>query len=170
MTKQQASAEIRQLEILEALEDDPEARQVDLASQLGLAVGTVNWALKRLAAKGYVKIKRIGQWNWQYLLTPQGVAQKAKLTKLYLKESMRLYRQIRTDAHKLLSEVQELGFEEVSFSGESGSDLADICALTCLELGLTVIDAKKNHTLQVPELEINGKELRLQLPDEVGRT
>lgn len=167
MAKQQASEEIRQLEILEALEDDPESRQVDLASRLGVAVGTVNWLLKRLAAKGYVKIKRIGQWNWQYLLTPQGVAQKAKLTQLYLKESMRLYRQVRHDAHSLLSQTQKLGYQSVVFTGEHDSDLADICRLTCLELGLKVDRLEELKKRNLPALEIQGKELRLHLPEGV---
>jgi hypothetical protein len=72
MDKQTDSEEIRNLRLLEALAEEPEIRQVDLAARLGMAVGTVNWLLKRLTAKGYVKVKRIGQWHWRYLLTPPG--------------------------------------------------------------------------------------------------
>ena len=166
MAKQTGSEEIRQLEILEALEEDPQARQVDLASQLGVAVGTINWVLKRLASKGYVKIKRIGQWNWQYLLTPQGVAQKAKLTQLYLKESMRVYRRIREDARTQLEDVKKLGFDSVALIGEEGSDLIDICKLTSLELGLNPIAQNDDVAIgDLPKLRIDGKVLTLTLPE-----
>jgi len=74
------SDELRELELLEALVEDPEVRQVDLATRLGVAVGTVNWLLKRLASKGFLKVRRIGRWKWRYLLTPRGMSEKARLT------------------------------------------------------------------------------------------
>jgi len=165
MSKQTGTEEIRQLEMLEALEEQPDARQVDLASQLGVAVGTVNWILKRMAQKGYVKIKRIGQWNWQYLLTPKGVAEKAKLTQLYLKESMRVYRQVRSDARELLQHVQDRGYGSVRLIGEEGSDLIDICKLTALELGLQPVnDADLNRGDSIPSIKIDGKTLNISWP------
>jgi len=53
-----ASEEPRELTLLEQIENDPDVNQSTLATQLGIAVGTVNWHLKRLIAKGYVKVKR----------------------------------------------------------------------------------------------------------------
>ena len=50
--------ELRELTLLENIESDPDVNQSTLATQLGVAVGTVNWHLKRLIAKGYVKVKR----------------------------------------------------------------------------------------------------------------
>jgi len=72
------SVDPRELELLEVLAEEPEVRQVDLATRLGVAVGTVNWLLKRLAAKGWIKIRRIGRWRWSYILTPKGLAEKAR--------------------------------------------------------------------------------------------
>ena len=46
------------LTILEHIEDEPDTTQAGLAEKLGVAVGTVNWHLKRLVEKGYVKVKR----------------------------------------------------------------------------------------------------------------
>ena len=48
----------REIHLLDQIERDPNVTQASLATQLGVAVGTVNWHLKRLIAKGYVKIKR----------------------------------------------------------------------------------------------------------------
>ena len=50
--------EIRELSLLEQIESDPNVNQSTLATQLGVAVGTVNWHLKRLIAKGAVKVSR----------------------------------------------------------------------------------------------------------------
>ena len=46
----------RELTLLEEIESDPDVNQSTLATQLGVAVGTVNWHLKRLVEKGYVKV------------------------------------------------------------------------------------------------------------------
>ena len=48
----------REMVLLEKIEYDPDITQANLAAQLGVAVGTVNWHLKRFVAKGYVKVKR----------------------------------------------------------------------------------------------------------------
>ena len=87
-----------QLLILETLECNPEITQADLASRVGIAVGTVNWYLKQWSKKGWIKIKRIGRWRWQYLLTARGMAEKARLAKKYLEHSMRIYNQIRNQS------------------------------------------------------------------------
>jgi len=50
----------RDLTLLEHIEYDPDISQASLSVKLGVAVGTVNWHLKRLIAKGYVKVKRAG--------------------------------------------------------------------------------------------------------------
>jgi hypothetical protein len=49
-----------ELQLLEALELEPET------TQAGVAVGMVNWYLKRWTAKGTIKVKRIGRWQWCY--------------------------------------------------------------------------------------------------------
>ena len=68
------------LHILENIEKNPEITQADLAAQLGVAVGSVNWYLKRLVKKGYVKVTRMERRRLRYLITPQGIAEKTRLT------------------------------------------------------------------------------------------
>ncbi|MFQ5794098.1 MAG: winged helix-turn-helix transcriptional regulator [Candidatus Bipolaricaulia bacterium] len=167
MSNEETSEKIRELKLLEALEQEPEARQVDLAARLGVAVGTVNWHLKRLAAQGYVKVKRIGQWHWRYLLTPQGMAEKARLTKDYVRRSMQLYRETRGQARRLLTQINRAGYTQVALEGDA--DLVDVCRLTCLEQGIEVVASK---TDRVPVLRTEGQELVLEWPetgeDDVG--
>jgi len=151
---------MRELKLLEAIEEEPEARQIDLAARVGVAVGTVNWLLKRLAAKGYVKVRRIGRWRWRYLLTPKGFAEKARLTQRYLQESMRLYRETRQEARSMLAKIRKKGYNQVRIEGDPGSDLVDVCRLTCLEQGITIVDSN-----EAPLLRVAGRELVLEWPE-----
>jgi len=150
-----------ELQLLEALAQEPETTQADLAAQAGVAVGTVNWYLKRWTAKGYIKVKRIGRWRWRYLLTPQGLAEKSVLAKKYVEASMRIYRDTRTDAKALLLQVREAGYDSLVIEGEG--DVTDICQLTCLELGLQVAPAPADH---LPVLHVQAMSMLLTWPGE----
>jgi DNA-binding MarR family transcriptional regulator len=148
---------------MEALENEPETSQANLAAKVGVAVGTVNWYIKRWSAKGYVKVKRIGRWRWRYLLTPQGMAEKADLANRYFQASMRIYRQTRTDAKKILEQVKAADYDSVVIDGDG--DLAEICRLTCLEQGIRVASEKSRR---LPTMVIEGLDLRLELPEQIG--
>ena len=69
--------------------------QSTLATQLGVAVGTVNWHFKRLIAKGYVKVKRAERKKLRYIITPEGIALRARLAVDYVEHSFSLYRKTR---------------------------------------------------------------------------
>jgi len=150
-----------ELQLLEALENEPETSQADLAATVGVAVGTVNWYLKRWSAKGFIKVKRIGRWRWRYLLTPQGMAEKADLANRYFQASMRIYRRTREQSKDLLGQVREAGFQQVVINGDG--DIAEICQLTCLEFGLQPADGNEDH---LPQIHINGFELELIWPED----
>jgi DNA-binding MarR family transcriptional regulator len=151
-----------ELQLMEALEAEPETSQADLAAKVGVAVGTVNWYLKRWSAKGYVKVRRISRWRWRYLLTPQGMSEKALLATKYVEASMRIYRQTREQAKNLLEQVLEAGYQRVVIHGDG--DIAEICQLTCLEFGLEPADGYEDH---LPVLHIDGYALTLTWPEEV---
>jgi DNA-binding MarR family transcriptional regulator len=125
----------RSLLLLEQIEDDPDVNQASLASQLGVAVGTVNWYLKRLIEKGYVKVKRLQRRKLRYIITPEGIAFRTRLTLNYIETSMRLYHRVREQVHAELVVIRQSGHTRVLIVGDG--DIADICKLTCLELGMT---------------------------------
>ena len=81
--------------LLETIEHDPDVTQASIATQLDVAVGTVNWHLKRLIEKGYVKIKRANRKKLRYIITPEGIALRARLTVDYLEQQFLLYRNTR---------------------------------------------------------------------------
>lgn len=151
-----------ELQLFEAIEAQPETTQADLAAQVGVAVGTVNWYLKRWSNKGYVKVKRIGRWRWHYLLTPQGMAEKARLAGKFLEYSFALYRRTREQAKVLLGEVKGAGYGQVVLV--AADDVAEICQLTCLELGVEVVDGG-----EVPRLVLHGRELKVVWPEDVDK-
>ncbi len=152
-----ASEKQHELDLLEALEAQPETSQTELAVRVGVAVGTVNWYLKRWASKGYVKIKRVARWRWRYLLTPTGMREKTRLAGEYLEASMSLYRRTRTEAKCLLLQVKEAGHDQVRLDGTG--DIAEIAKLTCLELGMRVLPHSEDTS--VPVLLVNGTTLEL---------
>ena len=133
----------REIHLLDQIERDPNITQASLATQLGVAVGTVNWHLKRLIAKGYVKIKRAERRKLRYIITPEGIALRARLTVDYVEQSMLLYRRMRSRVRELLVEARQAGYSQVRIDVDAEknvTDIADICRLTCLEQGFTLIE------------------------------
>jgi len=148
----------RELILLEHIERDPDITQASLAAQLGVAVGTVNWHIKRLISKGYVKVKRAQRRKLRYIITPEGIAFRARLTVNYIETSMRLYRRTRMRVRELLAEVQQCGYDRVQLIGDG--DIADICRLTCLEQGINLTNDE-----DLPILEVNGMKVHLRFKE-----
>jgi len=149
----------RALSLLEQIERDPDVTQASLATQLGVAVGTVNWHLKRLVEKGYVKVKRAERTKLRYIITPEGLALRARLTVDYIERSFDLYRKIRQRMKKHLLEVKKAGYDRVRLIGEG--DVADICRLSCLEQDVRIADGEN-----IPVLEVLGFNVILHMEAE----
>ena len=148
--------ELRELTLLEKIENDPDVNQSTLATQLGVAVGTVNWHLKRLIAKGYVKVKRAERKKLRYIITPEGIALRARLAVDYVERSFSLYRKTRQRVREYLSEIKSSGYDRIRIIGKG--DVADICRLTCLEHGISVVNDKN-----APALQVEGFKVILQM-------
>jgi DNA-binding MarR family transcriptional regulator len=149
----------RDLILLEHLEQNPEATQASLASQLGVAVGTINWHLKRLIAKGYIKARRVERRKLRYVITPEGLALRARLTLDFIKNSFRLYRLVRERSISALLQVEKAGYSNIFIEGDG--DVADICRLTCLEKGLKIA-IEKDHA---PILHIQGLKVIVEMEE-----
>ena len=155
----ETTQDTREFLLLEYIADDPDVTQASLATQLGVAVGTVNWHLKRLVEKGYVKAKRAQRKKLRYLLTPEGLAFRAKLTVNYVDNSMRLYRRTRQRVKELFPEIRQAGFDTIRINGEG--DLEEVIRLTCFEHGIKI-----DHDLTFPALEIRGWKVFLDMGNE----
>ncbi len=150
--------ELRELTLLEKIENDPDVNQSVLATQLGVAVGTVNWHLKRLIAKGYVKAMRAERKKLRYIITPEGIALRARLAVDYVERSFSIYRKTRQRVKDHLTKVQDAGYNQVRITGKG--DVVDICRLTCIEQGVAVVNDKN-----VPVLQVDGFKVQLRMED-----
>jgi DNA-binding MarR family transcriptional regulator len=156
----------RVMHILEEIERDPDVSQAKLAAQLDVAVGTVNWLLKRFIEKGYVKVKRLQRRKLRYIITPEGLAFRARLTINYIDTSLRLYRRVREQVAEQLLSVQQNGFTQIIIQGDG--DIAEICRLSCLEKGITVLEpgaqaGSQSGDGKLPVLEIKGTKVNLRM-------
>ncbi len=151
----------RELAILEQIEQDPDVTQAGLANQLGVAVGTINWHLKRLISKGYVKIKRAERRKLRYIITPDGLALRARLMVDYIEQQFNLYRRVREKTKEHIRKANAAGYNRLRLVGQG--DVADICRLTCIEQGVELVNDPT-----VPVLEITGLSVALRLGGEHG--
>lgn len=149
----------RDLIILEQIEQDPDATQASLAAQLGVAVGTINWHLKRLIAKGYIKVRRVERRKLRYLITPEGLALRAHLTLDYIQTSFHLYRLVRQRMLEALEGISKAGYDSIRLVGDG--DVADVCRLTCLEQHIAIVDRP-----DVPLVTLHGLKVAVTLNGE----
>ncbi|MBX3036848.1 MAG: winged helix-turn-helix transcriptional regulator [Anaerolineales bacterium] len=155
MSLESTNEEVRELSLLEQIESDPDVNQATLATQLGVAVGTVNWHLKRLIAKGAVKVSRAERKKLRYIITPEGLALRARLAIDYVERSFSVYRRTRQKVKDNITKIRKAGFDRVRIVGTG--DVADICKLTCLEQGIKVVNEKN-----IPALILDGYKVKLE--------
>jgi len=155
MNVESTNEEIRELSLLEQIESDPDVNQSTLATQLGVAVGTVNWHLKRLIAKGAVKVSRAERKKLRYIITPEGLALRARLAIDYVERSFSVYRRTRQKVKDNITKIRKAGFDSVRIVGTG--DVADICKLTCLEQGIKVVNEKN-----IPTFVLDGYKIKLE--------
>ena len=89
------------LDILRKVEKKPNSTQRELAKELGFSLGKFNYCIKALQQKGFIKIKNFkknpNKINFLYVLTPQGIAEKAKLTVNFMERKMREYDELKKE-------------------------------------------------------------------------
>lgn len=94
-----------QFELLRKIQKNPNFSQRELANELGVSVGKLNYCLKALKNKGLIKIqnftKNPNKLNYIYVLTPKGIAEKAKLTLNFMKRKMQEYEDLKEELEKI---------------------------------------------------------------------
>ncbi len=88
-------------EILRKISKKPEVSQREMAQELGFSLGKLNYCIKQLKQKGLIKIKNFKKnpkkINYLYVLTPQGIASKTKLTINFMKKKMKEYDELKAE-------------------------------------------------------------------------
>jgi DNA-binding MarR family transcriptional regulator len=126
----------RDLQLLEAFEQQSAITQRTLSARLGIALGLTNLYVKRLIRKGYVKCVTTSPNRLVYLVTPQGLAVKARLTYEFMKFSIDYYRDARRHLRQSLAAGVN-GQHRVAVYGTG--DVAELVFLLLKEMGLDLV-------------------------------
>lgn len=122
MTRQQQLQEDTHFRVLSLLEQNPELSQRDLAKALGVSLGGLNYSLKALMERGIVKVQNFSKsqskLTYAYVLTPQGLAEKTKLTARFLKRKMEEYEALKAEIDALHSSLNSKHQSLLMFDNE----------------------------------------------------
>lgn len=122
--------------LLTAIDNDAGVSQRRLSTDMGIAVGSVNWYVKRCLSKGLIKLKHAPVKRYLYYLTPKGFEEKSRLTGAYLQRSLELYRQGRQECSEVLKDFVARGKVRVFLAGDG--DFAEIAYLTSLSTPIQI--------------------------------
>ncbi len=131
-------AEIKNHEyrLLDEIAQDSLVTQAALSRNLGIAVGSVNWYIKRLIQRGWIKVSHLDRTRLKYDLTSEGMRIFSQRALLYARDSLRVYGELRSKAKALVAELKDRGVGQVFLTGDD--EMTDILRLTCIEEGITL--------------------------------
>lgn len=124
----------RDMHLLDEVTQQPHITQRELSKRIGAALGLTNLMLRRLAKKGYIKISGTKRSRLRYLITPNGILEKSRLTREFVQYSLQLYSRARHFLHAQLSILARTGHRRVLLYGTG--ELAEIAYLVIQEIGL----------------------------------
>jgi hypothetical protein len=133
------------LGLLNSVDQDGARSQRRFAAELGIALGLVNAYLNRCIKKGLVKASQAPARRYAYYLTPQGFAEKSRLTVSYLSSSFGFFRKAKADCIGVFELAQQRHLGRLVLVGIS--DLAEIAAICAIESRISlvgVIDPSSN--------------------------
>ncbi|MCB1202255.1 MAG: MarR family EPS-associated transcriptional regulator [Leptospiraceae bacterium] len=104
-----------QFQLLRLIDISPEITQRELAHQTGVSLGKVNYLLKALVEKGFIKARNFrnsrSKWSYLYALTPSGIEHRARMTYEFLKRKNREFNALRAEIAELEAEAQQFQVE-----------------------------------------------------------
>ncbi len=100
------------LDLLRKLESNPEYTQRELSKEMDVSLGKVNYCIKKLTEKGWIKLTNFKQnpnkVGYAYLLTPRGIEEKTKLTFSFLKRKIKEYEILKDEINKLKEDIGQI--------------------------------------------------------------
>lgn len=106
--------------VLRMLQDNPDMTQREIAEKLGISTSGLNYCLKALIDKGLVKVQSFthskNKFGYIYVITPQGLAEKAMLTGRFLRRKLKEYEALRVEINALSAEAGTNDFKELKGS------------------------------------------------------
>ncbi|GAB1471002.1 hypothetical protein MASR2M66_18800 [Chloroflexota bacterium] len=132
--------------LLDEIAQDSLVTQASLSKRLDIAVGSVNWYIKRLITRGWIKVTHLDRTRLQYDLTSDGMKVFTQRAMSYARDSLKVYEDLREKAKSLTADLKEKGVMSVYLNGDD--QLMDILRLTCLEAGLAISDLPEACVLE----------------------
>ncbi|MDP1715399.1 MAG: winged helix-turn-helix transcriptional regulator [Anaerolineales bacterium] len=132
--------------LLNEIAQDSMVTQANLSDRLGIAVGSVNWYIKRLITRGWVKVSHLDRTRLKYDLTAEGMAVLSQRALLYARDSLKVYGQYRVKAKTLVKDLKEQGIRSVYIDGDD--EAMDIMRLTCIENEILLSEAPQDVALK----------------------
>lgn len=136
----------REIDLLEAISQDETATQANLATELGMAVGSVNWYIKRLIRRGYLKATRMDRTRLRYNMTAEGLEVLRRRATQYMKDSLKVYKDLRKDAKDFIANVVAQGIQSVYVDGDD--EALDIFRLSCMEANLELSETPESWVVK----------------------
>lgn len=147
MLKSMTDIKQHEYSLLNEIAQDSMVTQANLSDRLGIAVGSVNWYIKRLVSRGWVKVSHLNRTRLKYDLTPEGMAVFTQRALSYARDSLKVYSDFRNKAKTLVGELKQKGIQEVYLEGND--EAIDILRLTCIEAGIRVSETPNGISLKV---------------------
>jgi len=107
----------KEYNILTYLQEEEFTSQRKIAERTGLSLGTVNIMLKKLVKKGLVKMERLNARSLKYIITPQGLAEKTKLTYRYIKQSYGYVLKVSAVMDRIIELAEEHKIDDIVLFG-----------------------------------------------------
>lgn len=145
MREKTGNLDIRELEILEKIENNGHLTQRDLSREVGIALGLINHLLKKMVKKGWIKIKNVDARRIKYLITPEGAREKSGLLYKRVENTIHFYLEAKRVIKEKVMHLKNEGVESVSIYGIN--HIAEVLFIVLKELKLElayVVDDKKD--------------------------
>lgn len=133
-------------DLLNEIANDSMVTQANLSDRLGIAVGSVNWYIKRLITRGWVKVSHLDRTRLKYDLTSEGMKVFTQRALSYARDSLKIYTQFREKARTLALSLKEQDVKKVYLNGND--EMMDILRLTCIEAGIQISNLPEDVILE----------------------
>ena len=151
------SEEMRDLQFLEEIEQNPKVSQRELSHKFGIALGVTNACIKRMARRGLIKLTGIRPRRVAYYVTPKGFTEKTKLTLNFFSYNIHHYAEMKKRIGKILLEMQNRGVKRVAFYGVNDEMEVAYVTLQGLDMKLVgILDDENNSGKEIFGYKVIG--------------
>jgi DNA-binding MarR family transcriptional regulator len=139
------SERMRDLRLLEEIEQNPKVSQRELSHKFGIALGVTNACIHRMVRRGLIRLKGFPPRRIVYYLTPKGFAEKSKLMVHFFSYNIQHYAEMKKVIARRLLEMQDNGVKRVVFYGVGDEMEVAYITLQGLDMKLVgIVDDEKN--------------------------